>query len=105
MNTNWLLPREPNADDLLPLDARAALAGMRRRMLVERLRNPRCYCESPVEVIKFDLEHGTVPESVLMKRCCWRQICRVRGWYPRSVSPDAWWSVCSRRGRLLSAHH
>src|SRR2546427_193949 len=86
-------PEEPSAQTLLgevSPETVAAFLDARRAVLVRRSSDVHCYCESLIELIRFDLEHGRVPATALIKACCWRQICRVRGSYPDSVDGEGW---------------
>ena len=62
-----------------------------------------CYCdESEWEVLK-DLHEGDIPDEALSSSCCWRWICRVRGFHFRRVNPEVWRETCRRRGQLCYA--
>lgn len=98
-------PPESSAETLLDNtnpEALAAFVKARRRVLVRMSGDPSCYCESDMELIKFDLEHSSIPADALTKHCCWRQICRVRGCYPESIDRATWSELCRLRGLVLT---
>lgn len=98
-------PTESNAENLLKSgnpESLVAFVEARRRILVRMSGDSSCYCESGIELIKFDLEHGTIPATALSKYCCWKQICRVRGGNPESIDRASWRELCRVRGYLLT---
>ncbi len=60
-----------------------------------------CYCNLPVERVRGDLERSMIPDDALTRDCCWEQICRVRGWYPKVITDDGWRELCAKRGYLF----
>ena len=60
-----------------------------------------CYCDSSDEEILNDLLREYVPEEALVRSCCWRRVCQVRGRNFNLVSPDTWRIICVERGFLL----
>ena len=67
-----------------------------------------CYCDNDDENILSDLKLQRIPADALVRSCCWRRICQVRG---RSFSgsdktppwdPDGtiWSELCAKRGYL-----
>jgi len=60
-----------------------------------------CYCEQPEDNILQDLLRGSIPEDALVRTCCWKQVCRVRGRNYNSVDPETWKEICQSRGYIL----
>lgn len=61
-----------------------------------------CYCDESDEDILDDLNREDVPSEALVRECCWKRICEVRGWNINSVDPEVWRRICTERGYLLS---
>ena len=69
-----------------------------------------CYCDTPTERVHSDLKIGTVPDEALVRKCCYKWICKVRGSY-RFGLPDggpeweeeaeAWQELCAKKGYLF----
>lgn len=60
------------------------------------------YCnETPDTSVYDDILKGTVPESALLRRCCWKRICEVWSDHYRSPKEEIWRLLCARRGLLL----
>jgi hypothetical protein len=61
-----------------------------------------CYCQSAYDLILQDIRNNSVPEEVLVNKCCWKVICRVRGLNFAIVEPEIWEDICRLRGYLLA---
>ena len=59
-----------------------------------------CYCEKPDIEIGKDLKSGTVPDDALLRNCCWRKICKVRGKWFQEIGDLAWSQLCDKRAEL-----
>lgn len=60
-----------------------------------------CYCLTPESIILKQLQDGSLPEDALVKKCCWRTICKVRGKNLYFTDPEIWSEICHKRGYLL----
>ncbi len=70
-----------------------------------------CYCETPQKQVLADLKHGSIPDEALLRDCCYKWICKVRGTSRFGLpdgSPDyekeaeAWSELCRKKGYLRS---
>jgi len=61
-----------------------------------------CYCNTTAAETFNDLQHGTVPEDARVNSCCWRWICKVRGWFFTAIDAEIWREICQKRGYLLA---
>jgi hypothetical protein len=64
--------------------------------------NRSCYCNAADFAILRDIDRGTIPEAALVRSCCWKRICRVRGRNFRAVRPDKWRELCAKRGYVFA---
>lgn len=60
-----------------------------------------CYCDSSDEEILGDLLREAIPKDALVRGCCWRRVCQVRGRNFNQVDAEAWSNICRERGYLL----
>lgn len=65
---------------------------------------PPCYCDTSPQIILKDLLEGTIPDEALVRDCCWKEICRVRGSNVDAADSEQWRELCRRRGLLLASH-
>lgn len=61
------------------------------------------YCNFPTERIRQDILQCAVPESALVRRCCWKRICQVQAKSLRRDSPE-WSKLCRLRSQLPARH-
>ncbi len=63
-----------------------------------------CYCEKEDEVIFEDIRRNDIPEEAMVRNCCWKRICQVRGRYFESepIDTELWKEICQKRGYLHS---
>jgi len=68
-----------------------------------------CYCETPREQVLADLKHGSIPDEALVRNCCYKWICKVRGTFGFGLQEgssdyeneaEAWRELC-RKMRYL----
>ncbi len=59
-----------------------------------------CYCERPWYEIAKDLDKGTIPDSALIKKCCWKRICKINLSKVINLGRYDWKELCKRRGHL-----
>ncbi|MGH7255848.1 MAG: hypothetical protein ACREI3_08735 [Nitrospirales bacterium] len=59
-----------------------------------------CYCEKPEQELFKDLKQASVPDDALLRACCWRRLCQIRGNWLHEVSDGAWGGLCDRRAQL-----
>jgi hypothetical protein len=53
------------------------------------------FCEhSSDEEILADLRRGSMPSEALVRNCCWRRICQVRGRNPGMIDAESWSEIC-----------
>jgi hypothetical protein len=52
--------------------------------------------------ILADLACGSALAESLLRRCCWKRICEVRGLNPGFVDAESWVEICRVRNYLLS---
>lgn len=64
------------------------------------MRTDDCLCNAPRAGILDALLSETLPDSALTNYCCWRTICRVRGFWMCSIDGALWERTCRRRGTL-----
>lgn len=57
-----------------------------------------CYCNSGEARILRDLQRGSVPGDALVRPCCWRTICQVRGRNYAAIDAADWNEICRQRG-------
>lgn len=57
-----------------------------------------CYCDNDDWDILNDIRNGSIPTDVLIERCCWTRICRVRWRNYKHVPPETWVQICRERG-------
>lgn len=58
-----------------------------------------CYCDKPETEIGKDVKDGKVPDEMLLRDCCWRKICKVRGMWFQEIGDLAWARLCDKRSR------
>ena len=63
---------------------------------------PLCYCDSKPQTILRDLIEGSIPDEALLRVCCWKEICTVRGSNVDAIDYEQWRGLCRRRGRLVA---
>jgi hypothetical protein len=62
-----------------------------------------CYCSSTDDdEILSDILRADVPDDALVKNCCWRRICQVRGRNFNQIDDFTWREICRQRGYLYS---
>ena len=62
-----------------------------------------CYCEEHDLDRIFDaLYGGLIPDDALVKRCCWKKICKARSTDIYKIGDLPWQELCKRRGYLLN---
>jgi hypothetical protein len=61
-----------------------------------------CYCDKPEAEILADLKRDLTPDDALLRMCCWRKVCRVRGQRFMEVDDGVWNKVCDRRVQLIA---
>lgn len=69
-------------------------------MLLEEAASATCLCNWSDEEILADIVNETLPSEALVKTCCWKRVCQVRGRNFSQVDAEAWISICQRRGYL-----
>lgn len=52
--------------------------------------------------ILADLQRSSLPAEALVRTCCWKVICRLRGSHPHLVDDESWRDICRVRGYLLA---
>ncbi len=60
-----------------------------------------CYCQTHEDEILDDMIEDCVPDDALVRSCCWKRICQVRGLNYHAIDPETWTELCRRRGYLL----
>ena len=89
----WQVPARPERTELSVWHARPSSGSDSVKGL--------CYCALPEDSILDDLLRGSIPEDALVRTCCWKQVCRVRGHNYNSVDPETWREICQFRGYIL----
>lgn len=59
-----------------------------------------CYCDSSERQIFDDIKRLSIPSDALIRSCCWKKICQVRGSFGR-IDDEAWREICRKRGYLF----
>lgn len=71
--------------------------------LMERRKDKPCYCGKTEKEIKHDIERGGIPDDALVRECCWKTICEVRGrWCDLDAVAEIWEEITRKRGYLLA---
>jgi hypothetical protein len=61
-----------------------------------------CICDQrDMEILEW-IQNQTLPSEALMRSCCWRRICQVRGRHFDLVEPETWSDICRERGYLYA---
>jgi hypothetical protein len=60
-----------------------------------------CYCEKPEAEILEHLKRDLTPDDALLRACCWKKICKVRGNWFNEINDGVWNKICDRRGQLM----
>jgi hypothetical protein len=89
---NWRIPEIP--------EPRSSSGSYSRAIPGQGLAGAGCYCQLTDETILDDLKRGSPPEDALVRTCCWKRICQVRGRYFNHVEAETWQEICSYRGYL-----
>ena len=64
-----------------------------------------CYCNKLDYEILSDILNNSIPRDALVKDCCWKKICQVRGKNFGNVEQSGNWSdICSDRGFYKFGH-
>jgi hypothetical protein len=58
------------------------------------------YCENSDEDILDDIMRDSIPGHALVRDCCWRRICEVRGRNFDSVDEETWVEICRQRAEI-----
>ncbi len=61
-----------------------------------------CYCNRTEDKVLEDLRRGVIPDDALVRSCCGRWVCRVRGRHFNEVDPETWREIGTKRGYVLS---
>ena len=64
-----------------------------------------CICNEHDRQILEWIQNQTLPSEALVRSCCWRRICQVRGYYPGEVGIETWIEVCRERGYLYAGQN
>jgi hypothetical protein len=64
-----------------------------------------CYCEKSEKELFSDLKGGAVPDEALLRPCCWKKICQVRGKWFKEISDLTWTKLCDKRVQLTTQPH
>ena len=59
-----------------------------------------CYCDKSESEILDHLKRSLVPDDALLRLCCWRKICKVRGQRFNELDDRTWNQLCDRRVQL-----
>lgn len=56
-----------------------------------------CYCDKSENEILDHLKRSLVPDDALLRLCCWRKICQVRGKRFNELDDRTWNNLCDKR--------
>ena len=59
-----------------------------------------CYCDKSEPEILGDFKRGAIPDEALLRLCCWRKICQVRGKRFSEIDEGTWSRLCDKRVQL-----
>lgn len=69
--------------------------------LDEKRKDRPCYCGKMEKEIRHDIEYGEIPDEALIRECCWKTICEVRGrWCDLKAIAEIWKEVTRKRAYL-----
>jgi hypothetical protein len=73
------------------------------KRLDEKRKDRPCYCGKMEKEIKHDIERGGVPDEALVRKCCWKTVCEVRGrWCDPEAIAEVLKEITRKRGYLLA---